>query len=323
MHPYIYRQEALSLIAATPQESKVTPKSNTPFPDLRPATALQRKRQEQINQHLQQQSATQLQARVAGGTIHASPGAARSPQGGLPTQLKAGIEQLSGLPMDDIRVHYNSSKPAQLQAHAYAQGTQIHLAPGQERHLPHEAWHVVQQKQGRVKPTLQMKGGTPVNDDTHLEREADVMGARAVNQNPVYKPALQAKAISNEPVAQLVKAYRVEYQYNRKVAVDEKSGVSDLKAPIDISFVKPDHSEYFAAERKPSQLVGLRVVEWEMDDNWWAAVMKMVNGGSGKLNGKANAYYSKMKGKLPNPALSDRASLSKFVKKTALHFQEQ
>jgi hypothetical protein len=27
--------------------------------------------------------------------------------------------------------------------------------PGQEQHLPHEAWHVVQQKQGRVKPTGQ------------------------------------------------------------------------------------------------------------------------------------------------------------------------
>jgi len=50
-------------------------------------------------------------------------------------------------------VHYNSDKPAQLQAHAYAQGTDIHLASGQEKHLPHEAWHVVQQKQGRVKPT--------------------------------------------------------------------------------------------------------------------------------------------------------------------------
>lgn len=35
----------------------------------------------------------------------------------------------------------------------YSQGTDIHIGPGQEKHLPHEAWHVVQQKQGRVKPT--------------------------------------------------------------------------------------------------------------------------------------------------------------------------
>ncbi|MEL6556563.1 MAG: DUF4157 domain-containing protein [Bacteroidota bacterium] len=98
---------------------------------------------------------------------------------GLPDQLKTGIENLSGFSMDDVKVHYNSSKPAQLQAHAYAQGTNIHLGPGQEKHLPHEAWHVVQQKQGRVKPTLQFKKGVNFNDDASLEREADVMGNKA------------------------------------------------------------------------------------------------------------------------------------------------
>jgi hypothetical protein len=83
---------------------------------------------------------------------------------GLPDALKAGVEHLSGLALDDVRVHYNSSKPAAVQAHAYARGTDIHVAPGQEKHLPHEAWHVVQQKQGRVKPTLQMKGVAIAND---------------------------------------------------------------------------------------------------------------------------------------------------------------
>ncbi len=81
---------------------------------------------------------------------------------GLPDNLKHGIESLSGTSMDSVKVHYNSSKPAQLNAHAYAQGTDIHLAPGQEKHLPHEAWHVVQQAQGRVKPTMQMKAKTGV-----------------------------------------------------------------------------------------------------------------------------------------------------------------
>lgn len=99
---------------------------------------------------------------------------------GLPDDLKTGIENLSGYSMDDVKVHFNSDKPAQLQAHAYAQGTDIHLASGQEKHLPHEAWHVVQQKQGRVKPTLQMKGKVNVNDDEGLENEADVMGAKAM-----------------------------------------------------------------------------------------------------------------------------------------------
>jgi hypothetical protein len=99
---------------------------------------------------------------------------------GLPDQLKSGIEALSGLSMDPVRVHYNSAQPEQLNALAYAQGSDIHLAPGQERHLPHEAWHVVQQAQGRVRPTMQMKEGVQVNDNAWLEREADVMGAKAL-----------------------------------------------------------------------------------------------------------------------------------------------
>ena len=60
--------------------------------------------------------------------------------------------------MADVKVHYNSPQPARLNALAYAQGADIHLAPRQERHLPHEAWHVVQQKQGRVQAKMQMKG---------------------------------------------------------------------------------------------------------------------------------------------------------------------
>lgn len=100
---------------------------------------------------------------------------------GLPDNFKSGIENLSGYSMDDVKVHYNSPKPAQLQAHAYAQGTDIHLASGQEKHLPHEAWHVVQQKQGKVKPTMQMKGEVSINDDEGLEKEADVMGGEALS----------------------------------------------------------------------------------------------------------------------------------------------
>ncbi|MCD8264916.1 MAG: DUF4157 domain-containing protein [Tannerellaceae bacterium] len=81
--------------------------------------------------------------------------------------------------MDDVKVHYNSDRPAQLNALAYAQGTDIHMAPGQEHHLPHEAWHVIQQKQGRVQPTMQLQG-VYVNDQAALEKEADEMGRKAV-----------------------------------------------------------------------------------------------------------------------------------------------
>ena len=78
---------------------------------------------------------------------------------GMPDALKAGVESLSGVDLSEVRVHANSSLPAAVQAHAYAQGNDIHLGPGQEQHLPHEAWHVVQQRQGRVPATAQTATG--------------------------------------------------------------------------------------------------------------------------------------------------------------------
>ncbi|WP_420238197.1 DUF4157 domain-containing protein [Telmatobacter bradus] len=120
--------------------------------------------------------------------------AARKNNTGLPDNLKSGIESLSGMSMDSVRVHYNSAQPAQLNALAYAQGADIHVAPGQEQHLPHEAWHVVQQAQGRVQPTMQMKGGVPVNDDRGLEHEADGMGAKAMQRATVESNAHMHKS---------------------------------------------------------------------------------------------------------------------------------
>jgi len=115
----------------------------------------------------------------------AAPGAAPQSRGvsSLPARLQAGIERLSGVAMDDVRVHRNSPEPAKFGALAFASGGNIHLGPGQERHLPHEAWHIVQQKQGRVRPTLQAKG-VGINEDSALEREADLFGERALAMEP-------------------------------------------------------------------------------------------------------------------------------------------
>jgi hypothetical protein len=112
---------------------------------------------------------------------------------GLPDNLKSGIENISGYSMDDVKVHYNSDKPKRLQGHSYAQGSNIHLGAGQEKHLPHEAWHVVQQKKGQVKPTFQMEGGVNINDDKSLENEATIMGAKA-NASGGNLPDRQLKA---------------------------------------------------------------------------------------------------------------------------------
>lgn len=148
--------------------------------------SVQRAKEEPLQGRFPVQSLVQLEQRSA----------AKPNNTGLPDNLKSGIESLSGISMDSVRVHYNSSQPVQLNALAYAQGTDIHVAPGQEQHLPHEAWHVVQQIQGRVKANKQLKGEAPINDEVGLEREAGVMGAKAASMAFTWEPAVQVVRFS-------------------------------------------------------------------------------------------------------------------------------
>jgi hypothetical protein len=137
----------------------------------------------------------------------------------LPEALKAGVESLSGVSLDGVKVHRNSPQPAVLQAHAYTDGSDIHIAPGEERHLPHEAWHVAQQKQGRVQPTFAAKD-VALNDDAALEREADTMGAKAAavgtGATAAAAPSVDAPAApvvqseTKEPLSAEAQAARAE-----------------------------------------------------------------------------------------------------------------
>lgn len=136
---------------------------------------------------------------------------------GLPDGLKSGVEELSGQNLDDVKVHFNSSEPADLQAHAFARGSDIHVAPGQEKHLPEEAWHSSQQKAGRVRANTEVNG-QPVNDQENLESEAKNMGAKAMQLNS--DPAqLAAKGFS--PGA------------SRGEAVVQRAGLGGEAMPLD------------------------------------------------------------------------------------------
>lgn len=112
---------------------------------------------------------------------------------GIPAQMKAKFERSSGFSFDDVRVHYNSEKPAQLHAHAYTQGSEVFVAPGQEKHLPHELGHVIQQKSNAVKPTGEV-GGMPLNDDEAMESGADKLAEEAESTEESDEVPLQAKA---------------------------------------------------------------------------------------------------------------------------------
>jgi hypothetical protein len=147
---------------------------------------------------------------------------------GLPDQLKAGLECLSGFDMAPVRVHYNSDWPFQVGALAYTQGTDIHVAPGQEKHLPHESWHVVQQMQGRVKPTFRMNG-IGVNDQPELEQEAESK-SRQINEFCNMQRPLQRVTLPN-PQQPLQR--KVGFEFETSTILTQKYDSDGIYAPLE------------------------------------------------------------------------------------------
>ena len=142
---------------------------------------------------LQRQFGNRVVQRIVGRRDRPAAAARRAP---LDKPIRDRIEAVAGLSLADVEVHYNSPEPAQVDALAFARGSEIHLAPGQERHLPHEAWHIVQQKQGRVQPTTRVNG-TAVNDDPRLESEATDFARDTLapdRYNPLRRPETKKTA---------------------------------------------------------------------------------------------------------------------------------
>lgn len=175
------RSDAIAPARGTPadavRQSKLAPGALRPYDVL------------QLQRASGNRAVTQLLASSRRPAVRADrpgPAAEHSPTG-LPATLHAGLESLSGMDLSDVRVHPGSPQPGALGALAYTRGDHIYLGPGQERHLPHEGWHVVQQRRGQVKPTMQLKGAS-INHDEALEQEADDMGARVARGAPSGEP---------------------------------------------------------------------------------------------------------------------------------------
>lgn len=102
----------------------------------------------------------------------------------LPKDVRSKMENAFSADFSDVRVHIGH-EASSLGAIAYTWGTNIHFAPGQynphtiqgQKLLGHELWHVLQQKQGRVRNPF--GGGVAVVQDHALEAEADRMGIMA------------------------------------------------------------------------------------------------------------------------------------------------
>ncbi len=104
---------------------------------------------------------------------------------GFPDNVVSKMTKTFGPGVSDVRAHPTSSSAVAAGALAYTRGSDIHFAPGQfkpgttagQRLIGHEMAHVVQQGEGRVKPTGSV-AGMPLNDNPALEREADILGKK-------------------------------------------------------------------------------------------------------------------------------------------------
>lgn len=154
---------------------------------------------------------------------------------GLPDDLKAAIESASGLSLDAVRVHYNSDKPAQIGAYAYADYPNIYVAPGQEKHLPEEAWHIVQQMQGKTKATEKVNN-TAIDGNNSREKEAKTKGNKALKTTPKTPQKLQTKKAKGGVVQRSKVEKKSHYGTFSVESSDYKFIESNKRLNLDLTF---------------------------------------------------------------------------------------
>jgi hypothetical protein len=187
------------------------------------SAGMQMKEEEEL---LQGKAEDEEELQMKGGPVKGSSGT----QTGIPEDVRTKMESSFNTDFSDVKVHANSSKAPQIGALAYTQGQDIHFAPGQynpgssagQQLLGHELAHVVQQRQGRVKPDAEQKKGMNINSDTSLEKEADEMGAKAAQgkmANIAGKGSgVQMQKEEGDPPGKTKKTYtpKVDYETLKK-----------------------------------------------------------------------------------------------------------
>jgi BMFP domain-containing protein YqiC len=181
----------------------------------------------------------------------------------MPHDLRAGLENLSGVDLSNIKVHKNSDRPQQVGALAYTQGNDIYIAPGQERHLPHEGWHAIQQKQGRVEPTIQLKTGTPVNDDAGLEKEADVMGSRAKSDG------LKSNTVQLKKTSQMMQESKIIQRITQEEAMRKaKENTHDANTGYSWNIKAGEYNRYVMEAQDMLRDIGYNLSKHGVDGKW-------------------------------------------------------
>lgn len=212
------------------------------------------------NQHHQDQDQASLQSvnYQQEGSSQQQEGNQKKNNTGIPDRLKAVIEHFSGFSLDKVRVHYNSDKPAVVGALAYAEGLDIYIGPGQEEHLAHELWHVVQQMKGEVKATGEVNG-KEMNDENKLEQEAERVSKKVEQPiDPLSALATKRKSIPKGTIQRM-----------REGETQEKISTTDFDSIV--------HSYPDPLEQNIDQQIDLRTLSQSslMDDLLYTPVVSV------------------------------------------------
>ncbi len=244
-------------------------------------TAVDRSEMAEQGRELKEQSENSPQAKE-GAALKASAKAAAEKNApkrkvnktGIPDRLKAVVEHFSGLSLDEVRVHYNSDKPAKIGALAYAEYPNIYIGKGEEKHLAEEVWHIVQQMKGEAKANTTFEGGKKGNNEEGLEATAVEEGQKS--ERATVAPKQQEGPIENnltpKPVAQRAapdphSETEVSYQEYKK----RKQGSSD----VTLKKISSQEYDKADADAKVTQETGYTVYDlasnedpakWDIND---------------------------------------------------------
>ncbi len=105
----------------------------------------------------------------------------------LPEEVQTKMENSFSQDFSNVNIHKDSSSAQDIHAKAYAQGNDIHFAPGEydpsskagHELIGHELTHVVQQKQGKVNSSTINRKSLAITQETEFEKEADEAGKLA------------------------------------------------------------------------------------------------------------------------------------------------
>ena len=187
-----------------------------------------------------------------------------------------------------VRVHGKSGSAMRSAGKAFTKGTKIHLAPGASRHLPHEAWHVVNQGRGRT-------GGRPSSFRSIKSTKSLSSAGRSVRTVKNAKAANTARKAAKTMKAAKAAKYAVAGTGVGAV-VSVGAGLAGLD-PVEMAALKATNPAEYNRRMRDLKKNPVKYVGKNVANNTKKAAQNIGNAGKKVGCGIGNAFKKKSKRK--------------------------